>query len=248
MLLIEQPSTAPPTQDPNVEAGVIKDARTRQRRQQSIALMLLSSAAVAALLLFSGGGAGGRAAPEDHAFTADRIHAAAISVSVPPGWQRVIEKGRYRDCSNPIIRLDLASYRLPTGFGKHEGAIVVPANGILLALTSAPVRSSGSPWQHWRLTNTELRPAPNVGPNHYGAEVTLRSTRAAGAAAWIGSIHPKPSVLAAASRILQSVRMNQTYGCQSRPPGRANVVPGHNGGMSAAGEERVSGGKRARTS
>ena len=214
MLLIESPATPPPAQHPDVEAGVIKDARTRQRRQQSVALALLSSTAIAALLLFSGGGSGGRAAPEYHAFTADRIHAGAISVSVPTGWQRVIETGRYRNCSNPIIRLDLASYSLPAGFGKHEGAIVVPPDGILLVLTSGPVRSPGSPWRHWRLTNTELRPAPNVGPNHYAAEVTLQSTRAAGATAWIGSIPTTISVLAAGNRILSSVRINQAYGCQ----------------------------------
>lgn len=192
---------------------MIKDARARQRRQQGIALALISSIAVAALLLFSDGGAGGRAAPEHHAFTADRIHAGAISVSLPTSWQHVIEKGRYRNCSNPIIRLDLASYRLPAGFGKHEGAIVVPPNGILLSLTAAPVRSPASPWQHWRLTNTELRPAPNVGPNHYAAEVTLQSTRAVSATAWIGSIPTTISVLAAANRILESVRINQAYGC-----------------------------------
>lgn len=135
-------------------------------------------------------------------------------MSLPSGWHGVIERGQYGSCANPIIRLDLASYRLPVGFGKHEGAIVVPADGILLSIVSAPVRSRARPWRQWRLSDHELQSAHGAGPNRYAADVDLPSSVAAGATAWLGSNPILPAVLGAANRILASARPNQNVSCR----------------------------------
>jgi len=213
-MLTDARPTPQPISDPGVEAWVIEDARRRQRRQHRAAGLLSGAAAIAALILWLGGGGGGTASPRDGAYTAaHRIHVGALTVSLPAGWQRVVERGSYRSCTNPIIRLDLASYRLPVGFGKHEGPIVVPANGILLSIVSAPVRSVTRGWQQWRLPTHAVQPTPNLGPNRYAAEVTLPSSPAAGATAWLGSNPPPQPVLAAATQLLRSVRISQAYGC-----------------------------------
>ncbi len=213
-MLTDQSPSARPIAPSGVESWVIEDARRRQRRHRRAAGLLAGAAAVASLVLWLGGGGGGTAGPKDRSYSAaHRIHAGALTVSLPSGWRRVVERGNYRGCTNPIIRLDLASYRLPVGFGKHEGPIVVPASGILLAIVSAPVRSVAREWQHWRLPTDAVQSARSLGPNRYAVEVTLPNSAAAGATAWLGSNPPVPRVLAAANRLLRSVRISQAYGC-----------------------------------
>jgi hypothetical protein len=195
------------------DAGVIDDARKRQRHHRLVGAATVTAVIVGLLILGLIGGGG--AAPTHQAHIAGhRIRAGALTVSFPEGWHQVIDRGNYHSCINPVIRLDLASYRLPVGFGKHEGPTVVPPHGILLELVSVPIRSAARPWRDWRLSNHELRRASNIGPNHYAAEVALMSSPATGASAWLGSVHTPRSVLATANRILQSVRINQAYGCQ----------------------------------
>jgi hypothetical protein len=214
MLTSPRPTTQP-ARDPDVEAWVIKDARRRQRRQQRIVGLVSAVAAIGALILWFSGGGGGVATPKDDAhLAAHRIHVGALTVSLPTGWQQVVERGHYRSCTNPIIRLDLASHRLPAGFGKHEGAIVVRADGILLSILSAPIRSTARPWRQWRLSEHQLLPARTVGPNHYATEVNLPSSPAIGATVWLGSIPAPHAALAAANRILRSLRVDRTYSCQ----------------------------------
>jgi hypothetical protein len=223
--------------DPDAERmsespDVLVEQVPRRRRRRGVtgsALIATLAIAVALILGMAGGGGdgvgytahgqsslpGSRASSRVRASIAThRIDAAALTVSLPVGWHWEIERGNYRNCTRPVDRLDLASYRLPVGFGKHEGPTVVPPNGILLELTSAPVRSRARPWRGWRLSNRELRHARNVGPNHYAAEVDLPSSPADTASAWFGSIPASRSVLAAANRILRTVRINQAYGCQ----------------------------------
>lgn len=216
MLVTEAPPAPPaPTFDTEIDAGVIEDARARQRRHRIIGLALLAgAAAIAGLILGFGAGGGDAAAPNGHPSTAGHpIRVGPMTVSVPPGWHWTTERGNYRNCTDPIIGLNVASYRLPVGFGKHEGPLVVPRSGILLDLGVLPIRSADRPWQRWRLSNNELRPAQAVGPNRYAAEVNLPRSPAVAATAWLGSIPARQSVLAAANRILRSVRINQAYGC-----------------------------------
>ncbi len=134
-------------------------------------------------------------------------------MSLPAGWQRVVERGHYRSCTNPIIRLDVASYRLPVGFGTHEGPIVVPANGVLISIVSAPARATARVWQHWRLPTYAARSARNVGPNRYTVEVDLPRSPATSATAWLGTDPLPRPVLTAANQLLRSVRMARSYRC-----------------------------------
>ena len=204
--------------------------RHRRRRWMAGGVLVSTSIIVGALILSMAGGGGGAVGDTAHGqpsgsgsgasshvrayIPVRRIGVAALTVSLPAGWHWTVARGNYRNCTRPIGRLDLGSYRLPAGFGKHEGLIVVPRNEILLDLSSLPVRSIARPWRGWRLSNHELRRARNVGPNHYAAEVNLPRSRAVAASAWFGSIPAPRSVLAAANRVLRSVRINQAYGCQ----------------------------------
>jgi hypothetical protein len=146
--------------------------------------------------------------------TTRRIGVAALTVSLPAGWHWTVARGNYRTCANPVGDLALASYRMPVGFGKHEGPIVVPPNGIVLELVSAPVRSGARPWHRWHLSKSELRRALTVGPNHYAAEVDLPRSPAVAASAYFGSVPAPRSVLAAANWVLRSVRIKQAYNCR----------------------------------
>lgn len=213
-MVTETPPAPPaPSIEIEIDAGVIEDARARQRRHRIIGLALLAGAAALAALMLGFGG-GNASAPNGRADTAGHaIRVGLLTVSVPSRWHWAIERGNYRNCTNPIIRLELASYRLPAGFGQHEGPTVVPRNGILLALGDGPIRSAARPWRRWRLSNQELRPAHAVGPNRYAAQVNLPRSPAVVATAWIGSIPAPRPVVAAANRILRSVRINHAYGC-----------------------------------
>ena len=217
-MLTETPPAPPaPDIDTEIAAGVIEDARARQRHQRIIGLALLAgAAALAALILGFGAGGGDAPAPNGRAPTGGHpIRVGPSTVSLPAGWHWTTDRGSYRNCTNPIIGLNLASYRLPVGFGQQEGPIVVPRNAILLELGFGPMRSAARPWRRWRLSNQELRPVRDVGPNRYAAEVNLPRSPAVVATAWIGSIPAPRSVLAAANRILASFRVNQAYGCDS---------------------------------
>ena len=221
-----QPDTAARTTRgrPGVASRASRDLSRRSDRMNRMRAMastklihgaagLITTTVLAAL---TPGVAAGTAAtaPDRRAHTAvHRIHVAALTVPLPAGWHWVVHRGNYRDCSNPIGVLALASYRL-VGHGNHEGPTVVPANGILLELSSLPIRSGARPWRRWRLSNHELQPARTVGPNRYAAVVFLPRSPAVVASAWFGSVPAPPSVLAAANRILRNARINQAYGCQ----------------------------------
>ena len=198
---------------PDVAAGVIIDARQRQRRRSLGAATILAVLATAALAALGGhGGLGPGASPgtqEGHT-----VRAGALAVTVPAGWHWRIEHGCYRDCAtHPITRLDLASYRLPAWFGQREGPTVVPAGGVLLVLDSVQIKSSATPWKRWRLTNSALRPAhrtSSLDPNRFAAEVGLPRSAAISGAAWLGSIPMPTTVLAAANGVLRSIRFDRS--------------------------------------
>jgi hypothetical protein len=88
-------------------------------------------------------GAGLVAAGAAHALPApparDAIGSASVRVELPARWTWARERGGYRSCTNPIVKLWLASYRLPSGFGMHEGPLVVPPRQVLLVIVARPV-------------------------------------------------------------------------------------------------------------
>jgi hypothetical protein len=207
------------------------DARRRRRRRWMAGSALIAVSVVAAVLILGmAGGGDGRAGdkvqgqPSGSGLSASshrradiavhHVGVAGLTVSLPRGWHWQVERGNYRNCTRPVGRLDLASYPVPVGFGKHEGAIVVPPNGILLEIVSAPIKSRVRPWNGWHLSNNALRQARNVGPNRYAAEVDLPSSPTAAASAYLGSIPAPRRVLTAANQILRSARIDQVYGCQ----------------------------------
>jgi hypothetical protein len=118
-----------------------------------------------------------------------------------------------RNCAlHPITRLDLASYRLPAWFGRHEGPTVVPAGGVLVVIDYIHRKRSAPSPKRLRLSNQALEPARGpgaVGPNRYRAEVNLPRSAAISGAAWLGSIPTPAPVLAAANGVLRSVRLDQ---------------------------------------
>ena len=197
---------------PDVAAGVIIDARERQRRRSLGAAAILAVLATAALVALDGPGGLGPGASNHAAPGGHTVRAGALTVTLPAGWHWRIEHGCYRNCTiHPITRLDLASYRLPAWFGQHEGPTVVPAGGVLLVIDSVRIRSSATPWKRWRLSNGALRPARRnspLDPNRYRAEVSLPRSAAITGAAWLGSIPMPTTVLAAANGVLRSIRVD----------------------------------------
>lgn len=145
------------------------------------------------------------------------VHAGALLVTLPAGWQWRILLGGHGDCTNPIVDLTLASYRRPALFVRQGGApIVVPANGVILTIESLPIPSSATPWKRWRLSNRALRPwHPNsrLDPNRFRAEVVLPRSAAVAAVAWLGSIPMPRTALAAANGVLRSIRVEPGYAC-----------------------------------
>jgi hypothetical protein len=216
MALTEHP---PPHHTIDVDAGVIEEARERQRRYRTLAaaatVAALMAAGLVALIGRSGAGPVARGvgvAPPGHT-----VSAGAMTVTLPAGWHWRIERGCYRVCTNPIISLDLASYRLPAWFGRHEGPTVVPANAVLLSITALPIRSPATPWKRWRLSNAALKPAHRnslLDPNRFRAIVVLPRSAAVTAVAWLGSIPMPRTALAAANDVLRSLRVDRGY--QSR--------------------------------
>jgi hypothetical protein len=136
-----------------------------------------------------------------------------LKVALPSDWHWRVERGDYRDCTNPVIRLWLASYRLPDSFARHEGPIVVPKNQVLLGIVSEPRKSSSAPWKRWHLSNAGLTSAHPVDGNRYRSEVSLPRSVAVDASAWLGSLPMPKSMLAVANTVLRSVRVNPRYGC-----------------------------------
>ena len=135
-------------------------------------------------------------------------------MTLPAGWHWRIERGCYRVCTNPIIRLDLASYRLPASFGRHEGPLVVPASGVFLSIESLPIRGSATPWKRWRLSNAALKPAHRtspIDPNRFRAEVVLPRSAAVSAVAWLGSIPMPRAALAVANGVLRSLQVDRGH-------------------------------------
>jgi hypothetical protein len=82
-MAIQTPPAPPSTPDPEIEAGVIKDARARQRRQRGISGALIAAVLAAGALIAGmsgGGGGGGRHAdrrPSGSAPAAGSAHASA---------------------------------------------------------------------------------------------------------------------------------------------------------------------------
>jgi hypothetical protein len=206
-----------PPGTPDVAAGVIEDARGRQLRRRAVTAAAIAVLIAAALIATGtrglGSGAGSVGAPP----AGQTVRAGALTVTLPAGWHWRLERGCYRVCTNPIIRLDLASYRLPAWFGQHQGPMVVPANGVLLLIESVPIRTSATPWKRWRLSNAALKPAHRNGPldpNRFRAVVDLPGSAAIGASAFLGSIPMPRTALAAANGVLRSLRVARGY--QSR--------------------------------
>ena len=204
-----------PPSTPDVAAGVIADARGRQLRRRAVTAAAIAVIMAAALMAAGtrglGSGAGSVGAPP----AGQIVRAGALTVTLPAGWHWRIERGCYRVCANPIISLDLASYRLPAEFGRPGGyPTVVPANAVLLSITSLPIRSSATPWKRWRLSNAALKPAHRnspVDPNRFRAVVVLPRSAAVTAVAWLGSIPMPRTALAAANGVLRSLRVDRGY-------------------------------------
>ena len=61
-MVVQTPSPPSPAPDLETEAGVIEDARARQRRHRIIAFALVAAAAIGGLIVGMGGGGGGHGA------------------------------------------------------------------------------------------------------------------------------------------------------------------------------------------
>lgn len=206
---------------PGVAAGVIDDARARQSRRRTLAAAATVAVLISATLIAPIGptgrepGAPGAGSPA----AGQTLRAGALTLTVPAGWHWRIQLGNYRACTNPIVRLWVASYALPARFAQPEGpgTIVVPANAVLLAITSLPIRSSATPWNRWRLSNRALRPWRSVGrldPNRVRAEVVLPRSAAVVASALLGSVPMPRAALTAGNGLLRSIRVDRHYACR----------------------------------
>jgi hypothetical protein len=142
------------------------------------------------------------------------IRVASLGVSLPAGWTWAQERGGYRNCSNPVVKLWAASHRLPKGFGRHEGPLVVPRGQVLVVLAAAPIRSSSTLWKRWRVSNAKLRPAVPADGSRYKAQLTFPSTPAVGATLWAGSHRLSARMLRATNRLLASLSVDPAYGCR----------------------------------
>jgi hypothetical protein len=87
---VHSPPAAPSTPGPGIDAGVIEDARTRQRRHRRIGGVLVAAAAIAGVLIagMSGGGGGGgqhvRRQPSGSGRGPGAAHARGSFLRAPP--------------------------------------------------------------------------------------------------------------------------------------------------------------------
>jgi len=151
------------------------------------------------------------------------VHAGPLTATLPAGWHWLIKYGYHANCTNPIVRLDVTSYRPPWAANPDAERVVVPAHAVLLVITFAPIRSSATPWKRWRLSNRALRPWHPVNAlaaelNRYRAYVDLPGSAAVTASATVGSLPMPRTTLAAANGVLRSLRVDQSYACLPGPP------------------------------
>jgi hypothetical protein len=134
---------------------------------------------------------------------------------LPPGWDSAEASGGYKECSNPIVQLWLASYPLPTGFAQHEGPLVVPPDQVLLGFVGAPVGSTDGYWKDWYLSNESLSPATPVDGSEYQAELVFAapSDPSVRAVLWAGSRQLPTQTIEATNRLLSSLAVDRGYGC-----------------------------------
>jgi len=149
------------------------------------------------------------------ASTPNVIRAASLRLSLPAGWTWARERGGYRNCSNPVVKLWAASYRLPKGFGKHEGALVVPPRQALLGIVAKPVRTSSMLWRRWRVSNAKLHPTVPADGSRYKAQLTFPATPAVGATLWAASRPLSTRMLRVTNRLLASLSVDPRYKCRS---------------------------------
>jgi len=148
------------------------------------------------------------------------VHAGPLALTLPAEWQWRILRGfyRYRGCTAPAFDLTLASYPRPALSVRQGGApVVVPRNQLQLALGFAAIRTTATPWKHWRLTNGLLKPSPPVDqadPNGFSAEAILPRSAAITAVAFAGSNPMPTAVLAASNGVLRSIRVDRSYACR----------------------------------
>lgn len=142
------------------------------------------------------------------------IRVASLRVNLPARWTWAQEQGGYRNCSNPIVKLWTASYRLPKRFGEHEGPLVVPPGQVLVGFVARPVRSTSTLWKSWRVSNAKLRRAVPADGSRYRAQLTFPATPAVGATVWFGSRRLSRGMLRVTNRLLASLSVDPRYGCR----------------------------------
>ena len=218
-LTIDCPAVSAP------EAGVIEEARTRQRRHRALAAATVAAlVAVGLVALIGPSGAGPGARSVGVAPGSQTVHAGPLTVTLPANWQWRILHGFYvhRGCTAPVSDLALASYRRPALVVHQGGAtVVVPPNQVELSIGIASIRTSATPWKHWRLSNQALRPyhpvidpVTGLDPNRIRAEVVLTPSGVATAVALLGSMPMSNTALAAANSVLRSIRVGPNYACR----------------------------------
>lgn len=217
---------SPTPRMPNVDAGVIEEARARQRRHR----ILAAAAAVAAvtavgLVALTGPSVGPGARGVGAAPGGQTVHAGPLTVTLPADWQWRILRGYWfhRGCTAPAFDITLASYRRPALVVQQGGGapVVVPPNQVQLSIGIASIRSTATPWKHWRLSNRALRPyhpvvdpVSGLDPNRIRAEVVLTPSGPATAGAVLGSMPMPSTALAAANGVLRSIRVDRRYACR----------------------------------
>lgn len=144
------------------------------------------------------------------------IRVESLRVNLPAEWTWAQERGGYRNCSNPIVKLWTASYRLPKAFGRHgtEGSLVVPPGQVLIGFVARPVRSSSTLWKRWRVSNAKLHLALPADGSRYKAQLTFPATPAVSATLWAGDRRLPARILRVTNRLLESLSVDPRYGCR----------------------------------
>lgn len=185
---------------------------TRVTDQRRVLRLGAFAAAITAVLL-SAAAMSRPVAAERGASATRSLAIGPITVTLPAGWEWKVERGHYGQCTNPIVRLWLASYRLPAWWGKHEGWVVVPRRQALIGVTVGPRLTNSTPWKHWQIGHSQMKSTPTVGGNRYRVEVNFRRSKAVAGSAWLGSLPMPKAKLATVNRLLRSLRIDQMYGC-----------------------------------